>query len=207
MGHQAAQVMGVKGRLFRISFSGEHAYELAVPARYGEALYRVLVARAEMLGGGAYGMEALNVLRIEKGHITHAEIHGRTTAFDIGFDRMISRKKDCVGQKMAAREGMVEESREQLVGLKPVGAVKQLTAGAHIFVEDAQAKRENDQGYVTSVCYSPTVQSFLGLGFLKNGRARYGERVRLVDHLRGVEAVCEVVNPVFFDPEGGRLRG
>jgi heterotetrameric sarcosine oxidase alpha subunit len=207
MGHQAAQVMGVRGRLFRISFSGEHAYELAVPARYGEALYRVLVARAEMLGGGAYGMEALNVLRIEKGHITHAEIHGRTTAFDIGFDKMISREKDCIGQKMAAREGMVEESREQLVGLKPVGAVKQLTAGAHIFVEDAQAKRENDQGYVTSVCYSPTVQSFLGLGFLKNGRARYGERVRLVDHLRGVEAICEVVNPVFFDPEGGRLRG
>ena len=56
------------------------------------------------MGGGAYGMEALNVLRIEKGHITHSEIHGRTTAFDIGFARMISGKKDCIGQTMAARD-------------------------------------------------------------------------------------------------------
>ncbi|HSG57569.1 MAG TPA: sarcosine oxidase subunit alpha, partial [Paracoccaceae bacterium] len=65
-------VQGVAGRLFRISFSGEHAYEVAVPARYGESLYRLLVSHAVALGGGAYGMEALNVLRIEKGFITHA---------------------------------------------------------------------------------------------------------------------------------------
>jgi glycine cleavage system aminomethyltransferase T len=83
-------VAGVPGRLFRISFSGEHAYEVAVPARYGAALWRYLVSQAETLGGGPYGMEALNVLRIEKGHITHAEIHGRTTAFDIGMERMVS---------------------------------------------------------------------------------------------------------------------
>ena len=85
---------GVDGRLFRISFSGEHAYEVAVPSRYGDALYRDLVARAEALGGGAYGMEALNVLRIEKGFITHSEIHGRVTAYDIGMQRMLSQKKE-----------------------------------------------------------------------------------------------------------------
>ncbi len=78
-------VLGVKGRLFRISFSGEHAYEIAVPARYGESLFRELVARAQGLGGGAYGMEALNGFRIENGFITHSEIHGRTTAFDLGM--------------------------------------------------------------------------------------------------------------------------
>jgi methylglutamate dehydrogenase subunit C len=60
------------------------------------------VARAETLGGGPYGMEALNVLRIEKGFITHAEIHGRVTAFDIGMEKMVSAKKDCIG-KAAAR--------------------------------------------------------------------------------------------------------
>ncbi|MEM8823047.1 MAG: 2Fe-2S iron-sulfur cluster-binding protein, partial [Pseudomonadota bacterium] len=101
------------GRLFRISFSGEHAYEIAVPARYGDALYRELVARAEVLGGGAYGMEALNVLRIEKGFITHAEITGRVTAFDIGMDRMISPKKDCIG-KAASRRPALLENREEL---------------------------------------------------------------------------------------------
>ena len=200
-------LQGVAGRLFRISFSGEHAYEVAVPARHGESLFRLLVSRAEALGGGAYGLEALNVLRIEKGFITHAEIHGRTTAFDIGMQKMLSTKKDFIGKAAAARPGLVDPDREQLVGLKPVGAVKQLTAGAHLFDRDAPATRENDQGYVTSVGFSPTLESFLGLAFLKQGRTRHGEVVRMVDHLRSVETLCEVCDPVFFDPEGGRARG
>ena len=74
-------------------FSGEEGYEIAVPTRYGEALFRDLVARAETMGGGPYGMEALNVLRIEKGFITHAEIHGRVTAHDIGMEKMVSRQE------------------------------------------------------------------------------------------------------------------
>lgn len=200
-------VLGVKGRLFRISFSGEHAYELAVPARYGDSLFRELVARAEGLGGGAYGMEALNVLRIEKGFITHAEIHGRTTAFDIGMARMVSAKKDCIGKTMAARPGLVEEDCEQLVGLKPVGAVKQLSAGAHIFDAGAESKRENDQGYVTSVCFSPEIGTYIGLGFVKRGPDRHGETMRVVDHLRELEVEVEICNPVFLDPEGARTRG
>jgi sarcosine oxidase subunit alpha len=158
------------------------------------------------MGGGAYGMEALNVLRIEKGFITHAEIHGRTTAYDIGMDRMISAKKDCIGKVMSRREGLLEEDRERLVGLKPVGAVKQLTAGAHLFNADADPVRVNDQGYVTSVGFSPTLQHFMGLAFLKNGPSRMGETIRMVDHLRGIDTLCEVCEPVFFDPEGGRVR-
>lgn len=207
MGCSEASVSGVKGRIFRISFSGEHAYEVSVPARYGEALHRMLVAQAEMLGGGPYGMEALNVLRIEKGFITHAEIHGRTTAFDIGMDRMVSQKKDCVGNAASRRPGLLDEGREQLVGLRPSGAQKQLTAGAHLFNRSDDAVRENAQGYVTSVGYSPTLETPLALGFVKGGRTRHGEVIRLVDHLRGVETLCEICDPVFFDPEGGRLRG
>ncbi|TNF58493.1 MAG: sarcosine oxidase subunit alpha family protein [Rhodobacteraceae bacterium] len=200
-------VQGIEGRLFRISFSGEHAYEIAVPARYGDSLFRLLVARAEGMGGGLYGMEALNVLRIEKGHITHAEIHGRTTAFDIGMGRMVSQKKDCIGKTMSERPGLMDPERERLVGLRPVGAVRQILAGAHLFNEGDAAVRVNDQGYVTSTCFSPTLGDTLALAFLKRGPERYGEKVRMVDHARGVETLCEVVNPVFFDPEGGRVRG
>ncbi len=207
MGNCTVTLGGIGGRLFRISFSGERGYELAVPARYGAALFRDLVARAEGLGGGAYGMEALNVLRIEKGFLTHAELHGRTTAFDLGLGKMVSAKKVCVGQRAAARPGLTGPHREQLVGLKPAGAVKQILAGAHLFAERAEAVRENDEGYVTSACYSPTLGTTLGLGFLRNGRARHGEVIRMVDHLRGVETLCEVCDPVFFDPEGGRARG
>ena len=198
---------GIGARLFRISFSGEHAYEIAVPARYGASLFEALVARAEALGGGAYGMEALNVLRIEKGHITHAEIHGRVTAFDIGFARMISAKKDCIGKVMAARPGLVEDDREQLVALRPVKPGDDLTAGAHLFNQGAEAVRVNDQGYTTSVGYSPTLGTFLGLGFLRNGRARIGETVLAVDHMRGAKVLCVVSDPVAFDPDGGRMRG
>ncbi|MDN5788183.1 sarcosine oxidase subunit alpha family protein [Pseudorhodobacter sp.] len=196
----------VNARLFRISFSGEQGYEVAVPARYGEALFRDLLARAETLGGGAYGMESLNVLRIEKGFITHAEIHGRVTAFDIGMDKMISAKKECIGKGAAARPGLLGSEREQMVGLRPANDAA-ITAGAHLFNQGDEAKRVNDQGYVTSVGYSPTMGCWLGQAFLRNGRARHGEMIRLVDHLRGIDQLCEVCDPVFHDKEGVKLRG
>ena len=152
-------------------------------------------------------MEALNVLRIEKGFITHAEIHGRVTADDIGMGRMVSAKKDCIGKTMSERPGLSGETREQLVGLMPIGVVKQLTAGAHLFPVGEAPVRANAEGYVTSVCFSPTLESSLGLAFLRNGRARHGEEITMVDHLRGVTTRCKVCDPGFFDPEGGRVRG
>lgn len=201
------RVQGVAGRLFRISFSGEHAYELAVPSRYGDALFRLLVARAEAMKGGAYGMEALNVLRIEKGFITHAEIHGRINALDIGMARMLSHKKDFIGKTMAMRPGLIADGREQLVGMKPVGPVKQLTAGAHIYSDGAEPVRAHDQGYITSVAFSPTLGHYLGLGFVQDGLTRHGEVLNMVDHLRGIQTRVELCDPVFFDKDGGRVRG
>jgi heterotetrameric sarcosine oxidase alpha subunit len=205
MGCTDVTVQGAQGRLFRISFSGEEGYELAVPTRYGEALFRDLTARAETMGGGLYGMEALNVLRIEKGFITHAEIHGRTTAFDIGMAKMVSAKKDCIGKAAASRPGLTGPDREQLVGLRPL-TDSLLTAGAHLFAQGADLTREHSAGYVTSVGYSPTFQSHLALGFLVNGRARHGETIRLVDRLRQIDVLCTVTDPVFHDPEGEKLR-
>ena len=152
-------------------------------------------------------MEAMNVLRIEKGHITHAEIHGRTTAFDIGMEALVNRTKDCIGQAGAARPGLSGANRDQLIGLKPLVPTQELTAGAHLFRDGAKAVRENDQGYVTSVCWSPTLDSYLGLAFLTDGRARHGEVIEMVDHLRGVATRCTVCAPQFYDPDGGRLRG
>ncbi|WP_413720352.1 sarcosine oxidase subunit alpha family protein [Silicimonas sp. MF1-12-2] len=200
-------VSGTPGRLFRISFSGERGYEIAVPSTYGESLFRLFVAQAETFGGGPYGMEALNVLRIEKGFITHSEIHGRTTAFDIGMQGMLSTKKDFIGKAAARRPGLLDEAREQLVGLRPKGSSRQLIAGAHLFREGDPRTPDNDQGYVTSVGWSPTFDSYLGLAFVKSGRARIGETLKLVDHLRNVHTTVEITDPVVYDPEGGRMRG
>ena len=198
-------VGGVKARLFRISFSGEEGYEIAVPTRFGESLFRDLVAKAETMGGGPYGMEALNVLRVEKGFITHAEIHGRTTAFDIGMEKMISPKKDCIGKAMAARPGLVGAERQQLVGLKIVVGTPPCS-GAHLFTQGDTVGREQSQGYITSFANSDLMGACLALGFLKNGRARYGEKIRIVDHLRGLDLLAEVCDPVFHDKEGEKLR-
>jgi sarcosine oxidase subunit alpha len=198
-------VGGVKARLFRISFSGEEGYEIAVPTRFGESLFRDLVAKAETMGGGPYGMEALNVLRVEKGFITHAEIHGRTTAFDIGMEKMISPKKDCIGKAMAARPGLLGDERQQLVGLKVVVGTPPCS-GAHLFSQGDTVGREQSQGYITSFAHSDLMGACLALAFLKNGRARYGEKIRIVDHLRGLDLLAEVCDPVFHDKEGEKLR-
>ncbi|AFO86863.1 sarcosine oxidase subunit alpha family protein [Phaeobacter inhibens] len=197
----------VSARLFRISFSGEEAYELAVPARYGESLFGELLRRAEGLGGGAYGLEALNVLRIEKGFLTHAEINGTATLHDLGFGGMLASGKPCVGRELAQREGLTARDRMRLVGIKPIGAVQQLTAGAHLFDPQDPVERAHDQGYVTSVCYAPTLGHMIGLALIKAGPNRIGDPIRMVDHTAGLDTLCEIVEPVFFDPEGERARG
>ncbi len=200
-------VSDVPARLFRISFSGERGYELAVPARYGASLWRLLIAQAESFGGGPYGMEALNVLRIEKGFITHAEIHGRTTAFDIGMQGMMSGKKEFIGKALAARPGLMDPTRERLVGLRPTDAANEMTAGGFLFDPGSEPTRPNAQGYTTSVCYSPTLETPLALGFVKSGPERTGEEMRFVDHLRGLDFPVVIADPVAFDETGGRMRG
>ena len=138
---------------------------------------------------------------------SHAEIHGRTTAFDIGMARMISDKKDCIGKAMARRPGLTGDERDQLVGLRPVTALKKIIPGAHLFESNAVPIRKNDQGYVTSMCYSPTLENIIAQAFLRDGRNRIGEIVKMVEHLSGTTTLCEVCNPVFFDLQGERLRG
>jgi len=207
MGCGEVSIGGLKARLFRISFSGEHAYEVAVPAHYGDALARELDRRVQTMGGGWYGLESLNVMRIEKGFITHAEISGRVTADDIGVGKMVSAKKDSVGKVSSQRPGLSGPSREQMVGLKPVGAAEQFLGGAHLFNKDDDPVRTNDQGHITSHCYSPTLGHSIALGFVKNGRARMGEVIKMVDLLRNVQTPCEICSPVFLDPKGEKLRG
>ena len=101
---------------------------------------------------------------------------------------------------------LLDSEREQLIALKPVGSVKQIVAGAHLFDLNDDPIRENDGGYITSVGFSPTFGHFIGLGFFKGGQARLGEQIKMVDHLRGIETECEIINTVSFDPKGDKLR-
>jgi heterotetrameric sarcosine oxidase alpha subunit len=198
---------GVTARLFRISFSGEMAYELAVPARYGDALIRAIMTAGGEFGVVPYGTEALGVMRIEKGHVAGNELNGTTTAADLGLGRMMSKKKDFIGRVLSARPGLTDANRPTLVGLKPVDRAARLYAGAHFLAPGANATLENDEGYMTSVAFSPMLGHWIGLGLLMRGPQRLGERIRAHSPLRGGDAEVEVVSPIFFDPEGVRLHG
>jgi sarcosine oxidase subunit alpha len=111
---------GITARLFRISFSGERAYEIAVPARYGDALMRHLMEEGAPIGAIPYGTEALGIMRIEKGHPAGNELNGQTTAGDLGLARMMSKKKDYIGSVMAQRPALTAPGRPVLVGFRPV---------------------------------------------------------------------------------------
>ncbi|MBV9735874.1 MAG: sarcosine oxidase subunit alpha family protein [Acidisphaera sp.] len=197
---------GVAARLFRISFSGELAYELAVPARFGDALARRLMQVGNDFGITPYGTEALGVMRIEKGHPAGPELNGQTTAGDIGLGRLLSKKKDFIGRAMAARPGLTDPNRPTLVGLRPLDRAARLRAGAHFLPRDAAATAANDQGHMTSVAFSPTLGHWIGLGLLARGPQRLGEVVRAHDPVRDGDVLVEVTSPVFVDPQGVRLH-
>ncbi|MBV0893468.1 sarcosine oxidase subunit alpha family protein [Paracoccus sp. Z118] len=196
---------GLRARLFRISFSGELAYEIAVPARYGNALMARLVEIGADLGATPYGTEALGVMRIEKGHAAGNELNGQTTAQMLGLGRMVSTKKDSIGAVMSRREGLASE-RRVLVGLEPVDPARPVVAGAHLFADGAEQNTDTDQGWITSGAHSPHLGHAIGLGFLDNGAARMGEMIVAANPLQGQTVKVRVTSPHFIDPEGERLR-
>ncbi|MBU9699195.1 sarcosine oxidase subunit alpha family protein [Rhodobacteraceae bacterium HSP-20] len=198
---------GLRARLFRISFSGELAYEIAVPTRYGDAMIRELMKAGEEFGAVAYGTESLGVMRVEKGHVAGNELNGQTTALNMGLGKMVSKKKDAIGMVLSQREGLAREDGLRIVGVKPVDPSKPLTAGSHFLDKGAAATAANDGGWLTSVVYSPHLGCSIALGYLKNGHTRIGDRMRAVNLLAKTEVEVEIVSPHFFDPEGERLRG
>ncbi len=197
---------GLRARLFRISFSGELAYEIAVPTRYGDALIRRLLDAGQEFDAVVYGTEALGVMRIEKGHAAGNELNGTTTALNLGMGRMVSTKKDSIGATLSTRDGLNDPNALKLVGLRPVDRTKPVPAGSHIMTKGDPVDAAHDQGYVTSACYSPNLGHHIALAFVKSGDTRLGEVVRLVSPLTGVDHDVEIVSAHFIDPEGDRLR-
>ncbi len=197
----------LQGRLFRISFSGELAYELAVPAGYGESVADALMEAGKEHGICAYGVEALGVLRIEKGHVTHNEINGTVVPGDLGFGKMVSAAKaDFVGKHMLSREGLNDPNRAQLVGVAPIDPATTFRSGSHILEKGAAATLENDQGYISSSCYSPHVGSTIGLALVKRGASRHGEEVLVWNGIRNEYTPARLCDPVFFDPANEKLK-
>jgi sarcosine oxidase subunit alpha len=208
--HLAARefpAFGTKIRLARLSFSGELAYEIAAPASRGDALIRGLMEAGREFGATPYGVEALGVMRIEKGHVAGGELSGQTTARDLGLGRMMSTKKDFIGRALSQRPALIDRDRPSLVGLRPVDRRSRLRAGAHVLAIDSSPSPKADEGHVTSVAFSPTLDHWIALALVKRGPERLSERMRAYDPVRNGDIEVELVSPVFVDAEGARLHG
>src|SRR5262249_46991329 len=124
----ATTIAGVRVRLFRISYSGELAYEIAVPANHTVAVWEALLEAGRDVGLTPYGTEAMAAMRIEKGHVAGAEINGQTTPADLGLARLVSAKKYFIGRRLLERPALTRKTPPSPVRLEPVDGVPPLPA-------------------------------------------------------------------------------
>jgi sarcosine oxidase subunit alpha len=197
----------VPARLFRISYSGELAYEVHVPADRGRAMWKALIAAGAPFGIMPYGTEAMSTLRIEKGHIViGAEADGRTTAADLGLGSLVSTTKDFVGRPLLARPALNARDRWQLVGLATLNNAP-LPRAAKIVADPDRAPPNPILGHVTSWCRSPSLDAWIALALVADGRARHGEKLWAVSPLADARVRVQVGPSCFLDAKGERLRG
>jgi sarcosine oxidase subunit alpha len=207
MGVIAATIAGCPVRLFRISFSGERAYEIHTPAGYGARVWQAVFEAGSSARIVAYGTEAMGTLRIEKGHVAGAELDGRTTPADLGLGRMASRKKDYVGRAALDRPALADPARPRLVGLVAKDGRSPIRPGAQIIADPGAKPPVPMLGHVTSADFSPTLEQPIALALIAGGPERRGETLYAAYPLRDEATEVTVTDPVFVDPEGRRLHG
>ena len=206
MGIVRGEIDGVPVMICRLSFSGELAYEVYCGADHGTQVWEALIEAGEPFGLVPYGLEALGTMRIEKGHVTGAEIDGRTTARDLYLDWMLSKKKPFVGSAMMDREGLTGPDRARLVGIVALDN-KPLGGGAHIVESGTLETLGESIGHVTAFAFSPALGRYVGLALVKGGKARHGSRAYVSDPLRKRFGPVEIVSHHMFDPDGSRMHG
>jgi len=206
MGIVHGEIAGVPVMICRLSFSGERAYEVYCGAGYGTHVWQALLDAGKPFGILPYGLEALGTLRIEKGHVTGAEIDGRTTAHDLHLDWMLSRKKPYIGSQTKDREGLAADGRLQLVGVVSLDN-RPLNGGAHIVERLSEGPPRNSLGHLTACCYSPALGKYIALALVKDGSSRVGQRAFISDPLRNRFGPVDLVSHHFFDPDGSRMHG
>ncbi|WP_375172630.1 sarcosine oxidase subunit alpha family protein [Pseudooceanicola sp.] len=203
MTFQDHRLAGIEARVYRISFSGELSYEIAVTAGQGRALWDALMEAGAEFDVMPYGTEALHVLRAEKGFIMIGdETDGTVIPQDLGLTWAISKKKeDFIGKRAQQREDMARPDRWKLVGLQTLdGSV--LPDGAYAVAAGVNANgQRNVEGRVTSTYRSPTLQRGIAMGLVLNGPNRMGETLQF-NRVDGSTIPTRIVDPVFYDKEG-----
>ncbi|RJL05412.1 sarcosine oxidase subunit alpha family protein [Paracoccus aestuarii] len=196
---------GIPARIFRISFSGELSYEIAVPATRGLELWERLHDAGQDLGITPYGTEAMHVMRAEKGFIMIGdETDGTIIPQDLGLDWAISKKKaDYIGKRAHARPHMTDGNRWKLVGIESLSG-KVIPDGAHAVDEGTNPNGQRRvQGRITSSYHSPTLDRPIAMALVRHGPARMGQ-VLDFPMPSGEVLKGRITDPVFYDKEGAR---
>ncbi len=190
-------------RVARVSFSGDASFECSIRRSRATDLWTALLDAGKPLGAGPLGLEAMAVMRAEKGYIMIGkDTDGETMPHDLGFSVPREKKTAAfVGDRSLHMEVANDPARKQLVGLRVANGAQMLPIGAHVV---SGSKTPRSLGYVTSTYDSPTLGHPIALGLVENGAARMGETVQVWHLGKTFEAV--IASPVAFDPDGERLH-
>ena len=202
------EVAGVPARVCRISFSGELAYEINVPAWYGLHVWAAVHQAGQPWGITVYGTETMHVLRAEKGYpIIGQDTDGTVSPHDLGLGWAVSKKKaDFIGKRSFSRPENLRPDRKQLVGLRPIDRGRVLVEGAQLVQPGVGTVPPVAMlGHVTSSYHSVALDGGFALALVRGGRDRLGERL-LAWH-DGEHTEVEICDPVFYDKEGARRDG
>ena len=206
MGYKESDLFGVPARIFRISFSGELAYEINVESDYGIFMWKKIIELGKEMNIEPYGTEALSTLRIEMGHVAGSEIDGRVISSDLSLEGMLSKKKDFIGKRSLFREAFVNPSREKIVGVIPIDKKTMIPEGSHL-VNDGNANLPNPKlGHVSASCWSVEYDNPFSLAILQDGKNKIGKKLYAVSPLKNKNIPVEIISSHYVDPKGERVR-
>jgi sarcosine oxidase subunit alpha len=197
-------VAGVAARVMRISFSGELAYEVNVPANMGRAVWEALMAAGAEFDITPYGTETMHVLRAEKGYIiVGQDTDGSITPYDLGMGGLVAKSKDFLGKRSLTRSDTAKEGRKQFVGLLSDDASFVIPEGSQIVAGPFSGDTAPMLGHVTSSYYSPILKRSIALAVIKGGLNKMGESVT-IPLANDKQVAAKIASPVFYDTEGVR---
>ena len=206
MGFKELKFRDTTARDYRISFSGEMAFEVNVKSDYGQEIWEEIISLGKDFDIQPYGTEALSTLRIEMGHVAGSEIDGRTIAYDLSLEGMLSQKKDFIGKRSLNRKAFTENDREKIVGVVPIDKKTSIPEGSYL-VENDKANFPNPKlGHVSASCWSVEYDNPFSLAIIKDGKNKKGEKLFAVSPLNNMIIPVEIVSQHYVDPEGKRVR-
>ena len=197
-----AVLAGMRVMLFRVSFSGELAFEINIDSNHAHAMWRRVMEAGMKFDIAPYGTETMHVLRAEKGFvIAGQDTDGSVTPVDLGMNWLLSKEKDFLGKRSLNRPDCLREDRKQWVGLLSRDGRTVLPEGTQLIGETG--KPTAMCGHVTSSYFSACLGHPIALALVAGGRGRKGETIYAARPGRDSLPV-QIVSPAFYDPKGRR---